>query len=230
MSYKVIIVEDVKEIADIVSLHLTGIDEVETTIIHDGYKAIDEIETGVYDIIILDLTLPGISGYEILKKVRENGNTPVIIVTAKNLDTEKILGLNLGADDYITKPFNPLELVARVKVQLRKMSVSSDKTSGVLWVKDIKLNTKTCDLFVKDIRIDLTYTEYKLILFFMKHPNQVFTKKQLYTAVWDENEEIYFDNTVMVYISRLREKIESEPKNPRYIKTIRGLGYKFATE
>jgi len=225
----VLIVEDEKDISDMIALYLSDIPDIEVIQACSGEVAIDIFNKNDIDLILLDIALPQITGYSVLQTIREKKNIPVIIVSAKSQDNETILGLNLGADDYITKPFNPLVLVARVKAQLRRLPINNDAVNGIIRIGDLELNTATCTLSKDGVQIDLTYTEYNLLRHFMKSPRRVFTKRQLFQAVWDDDTG-YYDNTIMVYISKLREKIEGDPKNPQYIKTVRGLGYKFETE
>ena len=163
------------------------------------------------------------------KRLRKRSNVPVIILSAKNQDADKILGLNLGADDYLAKPFNPLELVARINAQMRRFydfGGSKEKQDEKVIIGDLMLDQRECKLYKKDKEIDLTYMEYKLLKLFMTEPGRVFTKAQIFELVW-ESEYYYTDNTVVVYISKLRDKIEDDSKNPQMIKTVRGLGYRF---
>ena len=174
--------------------------------------------------------MPKMDGYELTKRVRERYNIPIIILSAKNEDSDKILGLNLGADDYITKPFNPLEIVARVNSNLRRFYHLNNPTkyndeSSKLVVGDLVLDRQKLALFKRGAEITVTPTEYKILLLLMKTPGRVYTKVQIYEDINGE----YFandDNTMMVHISRLREKVEDDPKKPEYIKTVRGIGYK----
>lgn len=180
-------------------------------------------------LVVLDIMLPKLNGYEVIKRLRKRSNVPVIILSAKNQDADKILGLNLGADDYLAKPFNPLELVARINAQMRRFydfGGSKEKQDEKVIIGDLMLDQRECKLYKKDKEIDLTYMEYKLLKLFMTEPGRVFTKAQIFELVW-ESEYYYTDNTVVVYISKLRDKIEDDSKNPQMIKTVRGLGYRF---
>jgi len=224
----ILIVEDEKDISDMLSMYLMDIPDIDILQATTGEAAVDICTRQEIDLILLDLALPRMSGYEVLQKIREIKNVSVIIVSAKSQDNETILGLNLGADDYITKPFNPLIVVARVKAQLRRLTASGEIEGGTIRIGSLELNTATCSLRKDGESIELTYTEYNLLRYFMKSPYRVFTKRQLFYAVWEEDSG-YFENNVMVYISKVRDKIEDDPKNPQYIKTVRGLGYKFET-
>ena len=172
--------------------------------------------------------LPKLNGYEVIKRIRKQSNIPVIILSAKTQDTDKILGLNLGADDYLSKPFNPLELVARINAQMRRfynLGGSRELQNERITIGDLTLDQRECKLYRDNEEIELTYMEYKLLKLFMTEPGRVFTKAQLFETVWEN--EYYTDNTVVVYISKLRDKIEKDTKNPKIIKTVRGLGYRF---
>lgn len=174
------------------------------------------------DAAILDVMMPGMNGYELTRALRRTSDIPVMILSAKSQDNDKILGLNLGADDYIAKPFNPMEVVARLKAHLRRAGGSRRES---LTVGALTLDTAAMQLYKDGQPVALTPTEYKILAQLMRAPGRIFTKVQLYEGIAGE----YFesnDNTMMVHISKLREKIEDDPKNPRYIITIRGLGYK----
>jgi len=196
----------------------------------DGIEALSVMKDHAIDLAVLDVVMPKLDGFNLLRKIRETSKIPVIFLTARNDDMDKILGLGLGADDYMIKPFSPSELIARVGAQLRRYNeYSSDKQNSTkIEIRDLILDKDSCLLYKGGQATQLNAKEYKLLLYFMTSPDKVFTKKQLYKAVWDD-EFYYDDNTVMVHISHLRNKIESDPKNPQYIKTIRGIGYKFST-
>jgi DNA-binding response OmpR family regulator len=184
-------------------------------------------QTKRYDLIFLDVMLPDRSGFEICPLIRETTDAPIFFLTARSTDLDKLSGFALGADDYITKPFNPLEVVARVKAHLRRHSGKiSNSSQSVYQYGNIQVNTLSGEVNVKGKTVDLTAQVYQLFLFFCKHPNQLFSKSQLYEKVWGE-EFLGEDNTVMVHIRKLREKIEDDPSKPQYILTVRGLGYKF---
>ena len=224
----ILIVEDSQEIIDLIKIYL----EQEEYFIYaacDGKAAVDIFGKEEIHLVVLDIMLPKLNGYEVIKRIRKRSNVPVIILSAKNQDADKILGLNLGADDYLAKPFNPLELVARINAQMRRFydfGGSKEKQDEKVIIGDLMLDQRECKLYKKDKEIDLTYMEYKLLKLFMTEPGRVFTKAQIFELVW-ENEYYYTDNTVVVYISKLRDKIEDNSKNPQIIKTVRGLGYRF---
>lgn len=224
----ILIVEDSQEIIDLIKIYL---EQEEYSIYEacDGESAINIFEKEEIHLVVLDIMLPKLNGYEVIKRLRKRSNVPVIILSAKNQDADKILGLNLGADDYLAKPFNPLELVARINAQMRRFydfGGSKEKQDEKVIIGDLMLDQRECKLYKKNKEIDLTYMEYKLLKLFMTEPGRVFTKAQIFELVW-ESEYYYTDNTVVVYISKLRDKIEDDSKNPQMIKTVRGLGYRF---
>lgn len=188
----------------------------------DGKTALDIARRESPDAALLDVMMPGMDGFQLTRALRRTSDIPVLILSAKSQDNDKILGLNLGADDYIAKPFNPMEVVARLKAQLRR---AGGGPRTLLTVGDLTLDTAAMQLTQNGRPVPLTPTEYKILAQLMAAPGRIFTKVQLYEGIAGE----YFesnDNTMMVHISKLREKIGDDPKNPRYIITIRGLGYK----
>ncbi|GKU27113.1 response regulator transcription factor [Clostridium folliculivorans] len=230
MAKNILIADDEVEIVELVELYL----EKENYNIIKCFNGIDAwnimCEKNI-DLAIFDIMMPGIDGYQLIKKAREKLNIPIILISAKSDFSDKILGLGLGADDYVTKPFNPLELIARVQAQLRRYYLlkgdndNGQKTERIVY-GDIELDEESCEAFKGGKLLELTSTEYKILSLFIKNIDKVFTKKQIFETVW---EEVYYgdDNTIMVHISNLRDKIEDNPKKPEYLKTVRGLGYKF---
>ncbi|PHU34159.1 DNA-binding response regulator [Pseudobutyrivibrio ruminis] len=228
MMKNILIAEDSKEIVDVIRLYLEA-NDVKIIEVNSGKQAMDVFNKMQIHLVLLDIMLPEMNGYEVIKEIRKKSNIPIIFMSAKGQDEDKILGLNLGADDYIVKPFNPLELTARVSAQLRRfysLGASSDTSLEQIKINNLVLDQRECKLFMDGNEIELTYMEYKLLKLLMNEPGRVFTKSQIFENVWDE-EYSYADNTVTVYISKLREKIEVDSKNPKLIKTVRGLGYKF---
>lgn len=219
---KVLLIEDSEKIAELIDVYMKEYFDI--IYADTGEKGLEIFNNENIDIIILDIVLPGISGLEVLTEVRKAGNTPVIILSSKDLDMDKILGLKMGADDYVTKPFNPMELLARIEVQLRRFNYAIQEDEEFIKYKDLKLDLNNLAVYRNDEEISLMPIEYKLLGLFMENPGHVFTKKQIYESVWD-NIYSYDDNTVMVHISKLKKKIETQEK--KYIKTIRGLGYRF---
>jgi DNA-binding response OmpR family regulator len=197
----------------------------------DGADALRLFSSGYFQMVILDLMMPKADGYEVLQKIREKSNIPVLIISAKNKEIDKITGLGLGADDYLSKPFGVGELVARVRAQLRRsLSYSPDaREARTIRCREIEMDTQTYEVTVCGRLVALTAKEFEILRLFMMNPRQVFTKSQLFRSVWGEafmNDE----NTVMVHIRRLREKIETDPSNPKLIQTVWGIGYKLSNE
>ena len=227
--YTILIAEDDTDIVELLKLYLENAC-YRVLAAPDGMAAYELLQQTDVDLAILDIMMPRMNGYELTKKIRCSNNIPIIILSAKNADSDKILGLDLGADDYLAKPFNPLEVVARVNSNLRRFYHLNDVTvtveaEKVLQVGELTLHTDSLQLFKNDVEIPVTPTEYKILAMLMEHPGHVFTKVQIYENIKGE----YFesdDNTMMVHISKLREKIEEDSKNPKYLKTVRGLGYK----
>ncbi|MGO5074834.1 response regulator transcription factor [Clostridium sporogenes] len=224
----ILIIDDEKEIVELIDFYMRN-SGYNTYKAFNGKEGLEIFKKEHVDIIILDIMMPLFDGKEVLRKVREKNNVPVVFLSAKGEDIDKIDGLFLGADDYISKPFNPLELVARVTALLRRSTIfNKNKEESEIMVIDehLKLDEKTCKVYKDNLELQLTSVEYKLISFLMKNKNKVFTKGQLYEKVWEQS-YLEDERIIMVYISKLREKIEANPKEPKYIKTIRGLGYIF---
>lgn len=193
-------------------------------------EALTLCRTKSYDLILLDITLPGQSGLEVCPLIREISDASIFFLTARSTDLDKLSGFAVGADDYITKPFNPLEVAARIKAHLRRRFGNEPKTEANLFeYGPLSVNTKAGQVKLHGQPIELPAQVYQLLLFFCRHPNQLFSKSQLYEKVWGE-EFFGEDNTVMVHIRKLREKIEASPSSPKFIVTVRGLGYKFIPE
>lgn len=222
MKQKILIAEDEADIRNILRLYLEseGFQVVEAG---DGQEALDAVREARPDLAILDVMMPRLDGLAVTRALRQYSDMPILILSAKSQDNDKILGLNLGADDYISKPFNPLEVVARVKAQLRRRE---HRFSPVISLGALSLNTETCSLTKGGEPVLLTPTEYRLLSVLMRSPGRIFTKVQLSEAIngqYFEND----DNTIMVHISKLRDKIEDDPRHPQRLVTVRGLGYKF---
>lgn len=230
MEYTILVAEDDGDIVELMKLYLEN-DGYRVLSAPDGMAALELVRRERIDLAVLDIMMPRLNGYELTKAIRAQSNLPIIILSAKNADSDKILGLNLGADDYLTKPFNPLEIIARVKSNLRRFyelnpaGASAPGLGTRLCVGGLELDTAALALSKNGEPVALTPMEYKILACLMKAPGRIFTKVQLYEAVngaYFESDE----NTMMVHISKLRDKVEDDPKNPRYIKTVRGLGYK----
>lgn len=226
MSYKILIADDEPEIRSLLRLYLEN-EAYEVMEAEDGQQALSLLRRQKPDLCILDIMMPKMDGYHVLQEIRKESNIPVMILSAKDADSEKILGLNLGADDYLAKPFNPLEAVARVNSSIRRfyaLGTGAGNGSGrVLQVRDLTLDEEACVLKRGEELIPLTSVEFRIMELFMEHPGKVFTKQQIYERGWGE-EYFVTDNNIMVCISKLRAKLHEDPA--AYIRTIRGLGYR----
>lgn len=226
--YSILVCDDDKEIVEAIEIYLTQ-EGYQVLKAYDGMQALKMVETETVHLLILDVMMPRLDGIRATLKIRETNSIPIIILSAKSEDADKILGLNIGADDYMTKPFNPLELVARVKSQLRRYtqlgstaksdSQSEFRTGGLLIKDDLK------EVTVDGEKVKLTPIEYNILLLLVKNQGKVFSINQIYENIWNE-EAIGADNTVAVHIRHIREKIEINPKEPRYLKVVWGVGYK----
>ncbi len=227
MQFKILLVEDDESIQEMVATYLTkeGF-TVETAA--DGEAGLTKFRQGAFDLIILDIMMPKMDGLEVVKLIREKSAIPILMMSAKDSDVDKAIGLGLGADDYICKPFSMIELAARVKAGIRrstKYSAPLQKQDDIIQVGDLKIDIINYTVWKKDEIIKLTSKEFELLKLFSKNCNRVFTKAQIYQYIW--NEEYYGDeNVINVHMRRLREKVEDDPSNPKYIKTLWGIGYK----
>ena len=224
----ILVCDDDKEIVDAIDIYLTG-EGFHILKAYDGYDALKILETEHADLMIIDVMMPGLDGIRTTLKVRETSSIPIIILSAKSEDSDKILGLNIGADDYLSKPFNPLELVARVKSQLRRYTqlgnLNQSSNENVYKCGGLQINDDTKEVFVDDEPIKLTPIEYNILLLLTKNAGKVFSIDEIYKQIWNE-EAIGADNTVAVHIRHIREKIEINPREPRYLKVVWGVGYK----
>lgn len=225
----ILVAEDDADIVELIKLYLES-EGYRVLTAGGGDEALKIVERQHIDLAVLDIMMPGLNGFQLTRAIRQRYDLPIIILSAKNADSDKILGLELGADDYLTKPFNPLEIIARVKANLRRSYQLNQHRRGEddrrqVQVGQLVLNTHALTVKKDGREIALTPTEYKILAHLMGAPGRIFTKVQLYEAVCGS----YFEgdeNTMMVHISKLRDKLEDDPKEPRYIKTVRGLGYK----
>ena len=222
----ILVVDDDREIVDSIGIFLSG-EGYKVLKAYDGIEALDILSENEVHLMILDIMMPKLDGIKTLMKLRESRNIPVILLSAKSEDADKILGLTAGADDYVTKPFNPSELVARVKSQLRRYTTlgSIGKQNGEIVVDGLVVNTekKTVKVDGEDVR--LTPIEYKLLELLVRNRGRVFSAEDIYSNVWNE-ETVVGDNTIAVHIRHIREKIEINPKEPKYLKVVWGIGYK----
>lgn len=224
----ILVVDDEKEIRDLIEIYLAN-ENYHVLKASNGVEALNILSTNNVDLIILDVMMPKLDGIQACLKIRENMNMPIIMLSAKSEDMDKIFGLTTGADDYITKPFNPLELIARVKSQLRrykKLNGSAVSEEGIIEIDDLIINTDTHEVKVGDNDVKLTPREFDILVLLAKNRGIVFSIERIYQAVWKEEFYEADDNTVMVHIRKIREKIEDDSRKPKYIKTVWGVGYK----
>ena len=225
---KILVCDDDKEIVEAIA---TFLEQENYTIIkaYDGRQAIDMMKKEDVDLLIIDIMMPKLDGIHATLLIREFSTVPILFLSAKSEDADKILGLNVGADDYITKPFNPLELTARVKSALRRFQTlgGSRKNSetGEYVLRGLRINDETKQVFVDDEEVRLTPIEYQILLLLIKNPGRVYSSEQIYENIWKED-AYGADNTVAVHIRHIREKIEINPRDPRYLKVVWGVGYK----
>jgi len=223
----ILIADDENDIRNLIKISL---EENGYTVLtaKNGKEAWEILQTREVHLAILDVMMPVMDGFSLLRKIREHSTLPVIFLTARGDEFDKVLGLGLGADDYLVKPFSIAELTARVGAQLRRSNEylsPKSKSDALITYGNLSVDKEKCCAYKDGNLLELGAKEYKLLLYFMEHPERVFTKRQLYQAVWDE--DFYFDdNTIMVHISRIRNRIEDDPQKPKYLKTVRGIGYK----
>lgn len=226
--FKILVCDDDKEIVEAIEIYLTQ-EGYEVLKAYDGEEAIQTLKKEHVALLIMDVMMPRLDGIRATLKIREENSLPIIILSAKSEDADKILGLNIGADDYVTKPFNPLELVARAKSQLRRYtqlgSTVQDEKKEVYEVGGLSINDELKEVTVDGESVRLTPIEYNILLLLVKNQGKVFSIDQIYENIWNE-EAIGADNTVAVHIRHIREKIEINPKEPRYLKVVWGVGYK----
>ena len=225
---KILVCDDDKEIVEAIEIYLTQ-DGHQVLEAYDGIEAVEILKKESVDLLIMDIMMPRMDGIRATLKIREKHNIPIIILSAKSEDADKILGLNIGADDYITKPFNPLELVARVKSHLRRYmqlgSTTIKESEAIYTVGGLAINDDLKEVTVDGEQVKLTPIEYNILLLLVKHQGKVFSIDQIYENIWNEN-AVGVDNTVAVHIRHIREKIEINPKEPRYLKVVWGVGYR----
>lgn len=229
---RVLIADDDKEMRDLLKLYLER-ELYKVDVATNGKEALSLFELNPYQLIILDLMMPKVDGIEVCRRLRNKTNVPILMLTAKDQEVDKILGLSIGADDYITKPFSINEVMARIKAHMRRFlllgSNESPLQTSLLTFKGLTIDLKKYTVTADNEEVSLTAKELELLKFFAFHPEQVFTKTQLFRHVWN-SDYIEDDNTVMVHIRKLRKKIEKDPSNPAFIQTVWGIGYKFMGE
>ena len=228
--YNILICDDEKDIVSALSIYLST-ENYKIFTAFTGKEALDVVAHNDIHLVLMDVMMPQMDGISATAKLREQYNIPIILLTAKSEDSDKILGLNIGADDYITKPFTPLELLARVNSQLRRYNRYREAIASAEPVKDtyhvlggIELNEETVEVFVDGAPVRLTPIEFKILLLLMRNPGRVFSADEIYERIW--NEKAVNTDTIMVHVRKIREKIEIDPKNPKYLKVVWGVGYK----
>ena len=226
MNERVLIVDDDPEIAQLISVYLKN-EGLQTRVVFSGSEALEDLHSQRFDLAILDVMLPDISGFRLCEEIRSHYNYPVIMLTAKSEDIDKITGLTIGADDYITKPFNPVEMTARVKAQLRRYTQYNSRRldDSVIDFQGLILNKNTHECSLYGEKLNLTPTEFAILQMLCENRGKVISSQELFESIWKEK---YFEsnNTVMVHIRRIREKMHEQPRNPKFIKTVWGMGYK----
>ncbi|HEY3109970.1 MAG TPA: response regulator transcription factor [Chloroflexota bacterium] len=225
MHERILVVDDEPIVTEVVERYLVR-EGYRVTVVRDGRAAIQAAAREAPDLIVLDLMLPGVDGLEVCRTIRAESKVPIIILSAKDEESDKILGLGLGADDYLAKPFSPRELVARVQAVLRRTRSAPPEPGDQLRYESLRINPKARAVELADRVVDLTAKEFDLLYFLARHPGQVFSREQLLDQVWDYH-FVGDASTVTVHVRRLREKIEADPVRPRYVKTVWGVGYKF---
>ncbi|MEE1197296.1 MAG: response regulator transcription factor [Lachnospiraceae bacterium] len=223
----ILVCDDDKEIVDAIEIYLTQ-EGYRVWKAFDGQQAVELLEKEDIQLLIMDVMMPRLDGIRATLKIREKSSIPIIILSAKSEDADKILGLNIGADDYVTKPFNPLELVARVKSQVRRYTKLGNMVTdnqNIFQIGGLEVNDEQKQVTVDGDEVKLTPIEYNILLLLIRNPGRVFSIKQIYENIWNE-EALAAENTVAVHIRHIREKIEINPKEPRYLKVVWGIGYK----
>ena len=230
-TYKILVVDDEVDIVDFIDDYLTG-EGYEVIKAYDGVEALDKMRQNLPDLVVLDIMLPGLDGFEVCKQIRTESTVPILMVTAKDSDVDKIVGLEIGADDYILKPFNPRELVARVKAILRRtyrQDYQPHSQTVTIKYKDLSIDTERRRATIGNRMLKLTMKEFDLLLFLVRNPGHVYSRDHLLDFVWGQDSFVGA-RTVDVHIRRLREQIETDASQPQYIKTVWGVGYKFTDE
>ncbi len=224
---KLLLVEDDMEISQMLKDYL-GAENYEVVCVADGKEACEKFDSDSYALVLLDLMIPKISGMEVMQHIRLSSTVPIIIVSAKDTDADKTLGLGLGADDYITKPFSVTEVLARIKANIRRntqYSKPAEPENETLVIGDLVMNLTNYTVTKKNVKVDLTAKEYEILKLLLQNPKKVYTKEQMYSLIWNDA-YLGDENAVNVHISRLRNKIEDNPRTPKYVITVWGIGYK----
>lgn len=229
-SQKILIVDDEPGIVKMLETILRKEGYTAINCAFTGQEALEQVGQHLYDLIVLDVMLPDIDGFQLCQKIRQHTSVPILFLTARSSDLDKLTGLGIGGDDYITKPFNPLEVAARIHVQFRRLELNQavEQTTEVYRFGPVVIDKKAAQLWVDGVEVPCPAKEFELLLFLVTHPNQIFTAGQLYERVWGWD-SIGDEKTVSIHIMRLRKKIEKDVKQPALIVTLRGIGYKFVS-
>ncbi|NTV90590.1 MAG: response regulator transcription factor [Clostridiales bacterium] len=225
--HSVLVVDDDREIASAIAIYLRQ-EGIDSTLAHDGLEALNALSEKEFQLVIMDIMMPRMDGIRAMLKIREEQNVPIILVSAKSENSDKVFGLNMGADDYITKPFNPLELIARVKSQLRRYTsfgAAAPSVTGVVTTGSLVLDTVQKSVTADGVEVKLTPIEFRILALLMQNLGRIFSIDEIFDRVWNES-CLNGQNTVAVHIRRIREKIEINPKEPKYLKVVWGIGYK----
>ena len=228
---KILLIEDDVEISDMLKKFL-GTEGFEVVTAYDGESACEKFFDDEYSLVLLDLMIPKLDGMEVMNAIREKSTVPIIIVSAKDTDSDKSLGLGLGADDYVTKPFSVTEVLARIKANIRRTtqySAGIERREDTITGGKLTINTEDYSVLKEGARIELTVKEFEILKLLVKNPKKVYTKEQIYSSVWNDT-YVGDENAVNVHISRLRNKIEDNPRNPKYVITVWGIGYRLGEE
>ncbi|EJV87818.1 response regulator transcription factor [Bacillus cereus] len=224
----ILIVDDDMDISNLIELYL-GEEGFEVLKAYDGIEAIEVLNSNEVNLVILDIMMPKLNGIEVCRRIREKNGIPIIMLSAKSADIDKVIGLSTGADDYMVKPFSPIELTARVKAQLRRYTYLNNKFNsqdeGIIYIKGLKIDAVSRNVTLYDKPVKLTKTEYEILLLMARNVNRIFTIEEIFESVWKEK-HYESNNTVMVHIARLRGKIEDDPKDSKIVKNVWGVGYK----
>lgn len=224
---KLLLVEDDIEISQMLKDYLNA-ENYEVVCVADGKEACEKFDSDFYALVLLDLMIPKISGMDVMQHIRQRSTVPIIILSAKDTDADKTLGLGLGADDYITKPFSVTEILARIKANIRRStqySKPAEPENEILVFGDLVMNLTDYTVTKKNVKVDLTAKEYEILKLLLQNPQKVYTKEQIYSRIWNDA-YLGDENAVNVHISRLRNKIEDNPRTPKYVITVWGIGYK----
>ncbi len=223
MKYKILVAEDQRDISDVVSKYLLN-EGYDVTVAHDGFEALDHFGKDRFHLVLLDIMMPGISGFDVLKEIREVSDVPVIMLTAREEEVDRLRGFDFGADDYVVKPFSPRELMKRIQVFMKRIYNGTDEI--VYRYEDLELHTKSMQLFKNETEISITSAEYRLLYVLFKNQGQILSREQIIELAFGNEYEGY-DRSIDTYIKRIRKKIEDDPKHPKILVTKYGAGYKF---